>query len=116
MNLKLSVPLSLSAHDTRVYQYEFQHRTSLFSMRPSYTKAAHGDELFYMFGIPLLRDDTGASWKYSFTQEERDLSLDMMAYWVNFATNGCVELWSLMLVGTSQVAKIKTRCFENVSQ
>ncbi|XP_035681489.1 carboxylesterase 5A-like [Branchiostoma floridae] len=79
---------AVAAYDTRVYQYEFQHRTSLFSMRPSYTKAAHGDELFYMFGIPLLRDDTGASWKYSFTQEERDLSLDMMAYWVNFATNG----------------------------
>ncbi|XP_078603447.1 fatty acyl-CoA hydrolase precursor, medium chain-like [Branchiostoma floridae x Branchiostoma japonicum] len=79
---------AVAAHDTRVYQYEFQHRTSLFSMRPSYTKAAHGDELFYMFGIPLLRDDTGNSWKYSFTQEERDLSLDMMAYWVNFATNG----------------------------
>ncbi|XP_078603446.1 fatty acyl-CoA hydrolase precursor, medium chain-like [Branchiostoma floridae x Branchiostoma japonicum] len=78
-----------AAHgDSRVYQYEFQHRTSVFSERPSYTKADHGDELHYMFGIPLLRDDTGASWKYSFTQEERDLSLNMMAYWVNFAANG----------------------------
>ncbi|XP_066287739.1 fatty acyl-CoA hydrolase precursor, medium chain-like [Branchiostoma lanceolatum] len=79
---------AVAAHNTRVYQYEFQRRTSVFSERPSYTKAAHGDDLFYTFGIPLMRDVTGASWKYSFTQEERDLSLDMMAYWVNFATNG----------------------------
>ncbi|XP_066287741.1 fatty acyl-CoA hydrolase precursor, medium chain-like [Branchiostoma lanceolatum] len=71
-----------------VYQYEFQRPSSVFTYRPSYIRADHGDELFYMFGIPLLRDVTGNSWKYSFTQEERDLSLDMMAYWVNFATNG----------------------------
>ncbi|XP_035680999.1 uncharacterized protein LOC118418956 isoform X4 [Branchiostoma floridae] len=81
---------AVAAHDTaRVYQYEFQHHTTSVSPeRPPYAKADHGDDLFYMFGIPLLRDDTGASWKYSFTQEERDLSLDMMAYWVNFAANG----------------------------
>ncbi|XP_078602873.1 fatty acyl-CoA hydrolase precursor, medium chain-like [Branchiostoma floridae x Branchiostoma japonicum] len=74
---------------SRVYQYELQHRASVFSFRPPYvTGADHGDDFFLMFGIPLLRDDTGNSWKYSFTQEERDLSLDMMAYWVNFAANG----------------------------
>ncbi|XP_035681494.1 fatty acyl-CoA hydrolase precursor, medium chain-like [Branchiostoma floridae] len=75
---------------SRVYQYELQHSASVFSFfRPPFvTGADHGDDLYFMWGIPLLRDDTGASWKYSFTQEERDLSLDMMAYWVNFATNG----------------------------
>ncbi|XP_078602874.1 fatty acyl-CoA hydrolase precursor, medium chain-like [Branchiostoma floridae x Branchiostoma japonicum] len=72
----------------RVYQYEFQRASSVFPGRPSYIKADHSDELFYTFGTPFLLDDTGASWRYSFTQEERDLSLDMMAYWVNFATNG----------------------------
>ncbi|CAH1268545.1 CES2 [Branchiostoma lanceolatum] len=73
---------------SRVYQYELQHSASVFSFRPPYTKVDHTDDLFFVFGIPLLRDVTGNSWKYSFTQEERDLSLDMMAYWVNFATNG----------------------------
>ncbi|XP_035681493.1 fatty acyl-CoA hydrolase precursor, medium chain-like [Branchiostoma floridae] len=73
---------------SQVYQYELQHRASVFSFRPPYVGADHVDDLFFVFGIPLLRDDTGASWKYSFTQAERDLSLDMMAYWVNFATNG----------------------------
>ncbi|CAH1268552.1 CES2 [Branchiostoma lanceolatum] len=76
-----------AAHDSQVYQYEFQHRTSVFSERPPYVGADHGDDLFYMFGITLLLDDNG-NYKYSFTQEERDLSLDLMAYWVNFAANG----------------------------
>ncbi|XP_078681167.1 pyrethroid hydrolase Ces2e-like [Branchiostoma floridae x Branchiostoma belcheri] len=79
---------AVSAHDTRVYQYEFQRRSAVFADRPPYTSADHGDELYYTFGIPFLRDATGTSWKYGFTQEERDLSLDMMAYWVNFAANG----------------------------
>ncbi|XP_078603168.1 pyrethroid hydrolase Ces2e-like [Branchiostoma floridae x Branchiostoma japonicum] len=73
---------------SRVYQYELQHRASVFSFRPPYVGVDHGDDLFFLFGLPLLRDDKGSNWKYSFTQEERDLSLDMMAYWVNFAANG----------------------------
>ncbi|CAH1268538.1 CES2 [Branchiostoma lanceolatum] len=73
---------------SRVYQYELQHSASVFSFRPPYVGVDHGDDLFLVFGIPLLRDEKGSYWKYSFTQEERDLSLDMMAYWVNFATNG----------------------------
>ncbi|CAH1268539.1 CES2 [Branchiostoma lanceolatum] len=76
------------APHNRVYQYELQHVASVFSFRPPYTKVDHTDDLFFAFGIPLLRDVTGNSWKYNFTQEERDLSLDTMAYWVNFATNG----------------------------
>ncbi|XP_066287738.1 fatty acyl-CoA hydrolase precursor, medium chain-like [Branchiostoma lanceolatum] len=79
---------AVAAHDSRVYQYEFQHRTSVLSERPPYVGADHGDDLFYMFGIPFLRDVTGNSWKYDFSVEERELSLDMMAYWVNFAANG----------------------------
>ncbi|KAI8499857.1 Carboxylesterase 5A [Branchiostoma belcheri] len=71
----------------RVYQYEFQHRSdSVFPDLPSYAKADHGDDLFYLFGLPFLQD--GGAWKYNFTQEERELSLDMMAYWANFAANG----------------------------
>ncbi|XP_078684143.1 fatty acyl-CoA hydrolase precursor, medium chain-like [Branchiostoma floridae x Branchiostoma belcheri] len=77
-----------SAHPSaRVYQYEFQHRSdSVLPDLPSYAKADHGDDLFYLFGLPFLRD--GGAWKYNFTQEERELSLDMMAYWTNFAANG----------------------------
>ncbi|XP_066265286.1 fatty acyl-CoA hydrolase precursor, medium chain-like [Branchiostoma lanceolatum] len=75
-----------SAQSVRVYQYEFQHRSSIFPFKPDFVKAEHMDELFYVFGIPLLRQD--AAWKLPFTDQERDLSLDIMAYWVNFANNG----------------------------
>ncbi|XP_078589515.1 fatty acyl-CoA hydrolase precursor, medium chain-like [Branchiostoma floridae x Branchiostoma japonicum] len=78
-----------AAHPVRVYQYEFQHRTSYFASRAPHIEADHGDDLFYLFGFPLMPGETGPdSWKYNFTEEERELSLDMMAYWVNFATNG----------------------------
>ncbi|XP_035695364.1 fatty acyl-CoA hydrolase precursor, medium chain-like [Branchiostoma floridae] len=77
-----------AAQSVGVYQYEFQHRTSYFSSRPPRIQADHADDLYYLFGMPLLLDDTGDSWKYNFTDEERELSLDMMAYWVNFAANG----------------------------
>ncbi|XP_066286010.1 fatty acyl-CoA hydrolase precursor, medium chain-like isoform X2 [Branchiostoma lanceolatum] len=77
------------APQSRVYQYELQHAPSVLgSLRPPYVGVDHADDLYFLFGIPLLRDEKGSYWKYSFTQEERDLSLDMMAYWVNFATNG----------------------------
>ncbi|XP_066300919.1 pyrethroid hydrolase Ces2e-like [Branchiostoma lanceolatum] len=75
-----------SALPVRVYQYEFQHRSSIFPFKPDFVKAEHLDELFYVFGIPLLREDE--AWKLPFTDQERDLSLDIMAYWVNFANNG----------------------------
>ncbi|XP_078584058.1 carboxylesterase 1C-like [Branchiostoma floridae x Branchiostoma japonicum] len=75
-----------SALPVRVYQYEFQHRSSIFPFKPDTVKAEHLDELFYVFGIPLLQEDS--SWKLPFTDQERDLSLDIMAYWVNFANNG----------------------------
>ncbi|XP_019646838.1 PREDICTED: pyrethroid hydrolase Ces2e-like [Branchiostoma belcheri] len=78
---------AMAAHPVRVYHYEFQTRTSYFASRPAYAKADHGDDVFYLFGIPLLRNVTGGAWKYNFTQEERELSLDMMAYWTNFAAN-----------------------------
>ncbi|XP_066264896.1 cocaine esterase-like [Branchiostoma lanceolatum] len=72
----------------KVYQYEFQHRTSILSFKPDYVKADHGDEILYVFGGTLLRNVTSGSWLFPLTEEERELSRDIMAYWVNFATNG----------------------------
>eukprot|EP00058_Branchiostoma_floridae_P025789 XP_002611279.1 hypothetical protein BRAFLDRAFT_210697 [Branchiostoma floridae] len=61
--------------------------TSYFTTRPARVRADHADDLWYLFGVPLMRDEN-AAWKYNFSEEERELSLDMMAYWVNFAANG----------------------------
>ncbi|XP_036604055.1 pyrethroid hydrolase Ces2e-like [Trichosurus vulpecula] len=63
-----------------VYFYEFQHRPSVFKgLKPDFVKADHGDELHFVFGMPLLG---GA------TEEEKLLSQKIMTYWANFARNG----------------------------
>uniref|UniRef100_A0A4X2KXI8 Carboxylic ester hydrolase n=1 Tax=Vombatus ursinus TaxID=29139 RepID=A0A4X2KXI8_VOMUR len=63
--------------DSPVYFYEFQHRRSTFKgLKPDFVKADHGDELPFVFGIPLLAEAT---------EEEKLLSHRIMSYWANFA-------------------------------
>ncbi|XP_051829728.1 liver carboxylesterase 1-like [Antechinus flavipes] len=63
------------------YMYHFQHRPSIWgNLKPVTVKADHGDEVFFVFGIPFLKE--------SFLEEEKQLSRKMMKYWTNFARNG----------------------------
>ena len=63
-----------------VYLYLFEHRASNHPW-PSWTGVLHGDEIAFIFGEPL--NET-----YGYTQKERQLSREMMAYWTNFAKTG----------------------------
>uniref|UniRef100_A0A7N4V5M3 Carboxylic ester hydrolase n=1 Tax=Sarcophilus harrisii TaxID=9305 RepID=A0A7N4V5M3_SARHA len=59
------------------YVYQFQHQPSVWgNLKPATIKADHGDEFFFVFGIPLGKE------------EEKQLSRKMMKYWSNFARNG----------------------------
>ncbi|XP_040109948.1 liver carboxylesterase 1 isoform X2 [Oryx dammah] len=63
------------------YMYEFQYRPSFSpKVKPKRVIGDHGDEVFSVFGIPVLQD--GAS------EEEINLSKMMMKFWANFARNG----------------------------
>ncbi|XP_074149549.1 liver carboxylesterase 1-like [Sminthopsis crassicaudata] len=63
------------------YMYQFQHRPSIWgNLKPATVKADHGDDIFFVFGIPLGKE--------SFPEEEKELSRKMMKYWSNFARNG----------------------------
>nr|XP_025708167.1 liver carboxylesterase 1 [Callorhinus ursinus] len=63
------------------YMYEFQYRPSFSSdLKPKMVVGDHGDELFSVFGAPLLKG--GAS------EEEGRLSKMVMKLWANFARNG----------------------------
>ncbi|XP_036044070.1 carboxylesterase 1F-like isoform X2 [Onychomys torridus] len=63
------------------YMYEFQYHPSFSShARPKNVVGDHGDEVYSVFGAPLLRG--GAS------EEELKLSKMMMKFWANFARNG----------------------------
>uniref|UniRef100_A0A7N4NHC0 Carboxylic ester hydrolase n=1 Tax=Sarcophilus harrisii TaxID=9305 RepID=A0A7N4NHC0_SARHA len=64
------------------YVYQFQHQPSVWgNLKPATIKADHGDEFFFVFGIPLGKGT-------SFPEEEKQLSRKMMKYWSNFARNG----------------------------
>ncbi|XP_078608700.1 acetylcholinesterase-like [Branchiostoma floridae x Branchiostoma japonicum] len=77
--------LQLRPQPVNVYQYEFQYRSSVFWFKPPYVQADHADEIMFVLGAPLVLIIPGVD---LFTEEERKLSLDMMAYWANFARTG----------------------------
>ncbi|GAB1293471.1 Carboxylesterase 1E [Apodemus speciosus] len=63
------------------YMYEFQYRPSFSSeMRPDTVVGDHGDEIYSVFGAPILRGGT--------SETEINLSKMMMKFWANFARNG----------------------------
>ncbi|XP_051025090.1 carboxylesterase 1E [Acomys russatus] len=63
------------------YMYEFQYHPSFsLEMKPDTVIGDHGDEVYSVFGAPILRE--GAS------EEEINLSKMVMKFWANFARNG----------------------------
>ncbi|XP_006863658.1 PREDICTED: carboxylesterase 3 [Chrysochloris asiatica] len=72
-----------------VFLYEFQHRPSSFvKIKPDWVKADHGAELAFMFGGPFLTDESSLLAFPEATEEEKQLSLTMMAQWTHFARTG----------------------------
>jgi para-nitrobenzyl esterase len=64
-----------------VYRYSFDEPSPQERLHPT-AKAFHSAELEYVFGTLDVRQ--GATWK----PEDRNLSLQMMDYWTNFAKTG----------------------------
>ena len=67
-----------------VYYYHYTHYSSVKNT-PQWTKAAHTDELQYVFGLawnPVLTKFAAAS------DEEKRLAVNVMKYWTNFAKTG----------------------------
>ncbi|XP_007474942.1 liver carboxylesterase 1-like [Monodelphis domestica] len=63
------------------YLYQFEHRSSFGgNLKPVTIGADHGDEFFFVFGIPFVNEHS--------PEEEKQLSRTMMKYWANFARNG----------------------------
>ncbi|XP_051025304.1 carboxylesterase 1C-like, partial [Acomys russatus] len=85
-DLFFGIPTVLMARGLRdagvpTYLYEFAYYPSFVSdKRPKTVLGDHGDEIFFVFGIPFLRE--GAS------EEETILSKMVMKFWVNFARHG----------------------------
>ena len=63
-----------------VYMYFFTQRYNS-NPWPSWMGVLHGDEIFFVFGEIF-------KYRHNFTEDERQLSRKMMAYWSNFAKSG----------------------------
>ncbi|KAK3589975.1 hypothetical protein CHS0354_035003 [Potamilus streckersoni] len=67
------------------YLYVFSHSTSSENY-PEWVKGAHGEELPYIFGAPLV--DGISPFPQQYTSSEKILSQTMMRFWTNFAKTG----------------------------
>ncbi|XP_006072140.3 carboxylesterase 3 isoform X1 [Bubalus bubalis] len=90
----ITLPMLQFARDLQdsgvsIFFYEFQHRPSSFAkIKPAWVRADHGAELTFMFGGPFLTDESSMLAFPEATEEEKQLSLTMMAQWTNFAWTG----------------------------
>ncbi|XP_034540111.1 neuroligin-2b isoform X2 [Notolabrus celidotus] len=68
-----------------VFFYTFHHHCQT-EARPEWADAAHGDEIPYVFGIPMM----GATDMFpcNFSKNDVMLSAVVMTYWTNFAKTG----------------------------
>uniref|UniRef100_H3CZL4 Neuroligin 2b n=1 Tax=Tetraodon nigroviridis TaxID=99883 RepID=H3CZL4_TETNG len=68
-----------------VFFYTFHHHCQT-EARPDWADAAHGDELPYVFGVPMV----GATdlFPCNFSKNDVMLSAVVMTYWTNFAKTG----------------------------
>uniref|UniRef100_A0A803Y238 Carboxylesterase type B domain-containing protein n=1 Tax=Meleagris gallopavo TaxID=9103 RepID=A0A803Y238_MELGA len=74
-------------YQSPVYFYTFYHHCQT-DARPEWADAAHGDEIPYVFGVPMV----GATdlFPCNFSKNDVMLSAVVMTYWTNFAKTGWV--------------------------
>ncbi|XP_018428648.1 PREDICTED: neuroligin-2 isoform X4 [Nanorana parkeri] len=72
-------------YESPVFFYAFYHRCQAEG-RPEWGEAAHGDEVPYVFGVPMV----GATdlFPCNFSKNDVMLSAVVMTYWTNFAKTG----------------------------
>lgn len=69
------------------YFYAFYHHCQS-EMKPSWADSAHGDEVPYVFGIPMIGPTE--LFNCNFSKNDVMLSAVVMTYWTNFAKTGYV--------------------------
>ncbi|XP_028923617.1 neuroligin-3 isoform X2 [Ornithorhynchus anatinus] len=67
------------------YFYAFYHHCQSL-MKPAWSDAAHGDEVPYVFGVPMLGPTD--LFPCNFSKNDVMLSAVVMTYWTNFAKTG----------------------------
>ena len=60
----------------------------LENVSPSWWKSHHSSELNYIFGSPFTNLNTDLGGTQTYTDEDRQMSLQVMKLWTNFAKYG----------------------------
>ncbi|XP_022085421.1 cholinesterase 1-like [Acanthaster planci] len=74
----------------KVYYYHMSHIATTSLLGNKWTKSMHGDDLIFVFGMPLI-----ASANWSFTEDEARMSIRTIKYWANLAKTSNPNLSSL---------------------
>ncbi|KAG8276826.1 neurexin protein binding [Homalodisca vitripennis] len=74
-------------HAGNSFLYVFSHhiRSGLYPQKPG---CIHGEELPYVFGVPLMNASSQTLSSYNFSRADTRLSRSVMTYWANFARTG----------------------------
>ncbi|XP_066290519.1 liver carboxylesterase-like isoform X2 [Branchiostoma lanceolatum] len=85
----VSVANKHSGSGQKVYLYDNHYVPSRFAAgRPDWVGCDHGDELFVMSGVAFVDVPMTSGRLLRFSADDKKASLDMMAYWANFARTG----------------------------
>ncbi|KAI8503981.1 Carboxylesterase 5A [Branchiostoma belcheri] len=76
-----------SAAGARVFLYENQYRPSVFPNRPEWAGSDHFDEMLMVSGLPFVEPQDLPD-PVTYSETDRQVSLEFMAYWTNFARTG----------------------------
>jgi len=75
----------------KVYRYSMDYYSENATLiGKKWTKAVHGDDLLYVFGVPFMNKD-----RWNFSEDEIQLSVKIIKYWANLAKTGNPNLSSL---------------------
>ncbi|XP_071794240.1 acetylcholinesterase-like [Asterias amurensis] len=90
----------------KVYRYHMTHHPANPVLGPAWAGANHGEEMTYVYGVPLVPSD-----KIKYPDEEMRMSLRMIRYWSNFAKTGDPNLSSLDAALTDEEKKTEWPLF-----
>lgn len=98
-------------YQSPVYFYTFYHHCQT-ETRPEWADAAHGDEIPYVFGVPMI----GATdlFPCNFSKNDVMLSAVVMTYWTNFAKTGYVSKQPIKMQNVFTFNNPTLKCFYNV--
>ncbi|XP_033634396.1 cholinesterase 2-like [Asterias rubens] len=74
----------------KVYRYFMTHDSTTKMIGPPWSKANHGEDLPFVFGLPLVPSDD-----FKTTEDEVRMSIQTIRYWSNLAKTGNPNLSSL---------------------